>query len=253
MAAGGHTLADAQGASGAITSGELVRPPNPHAGSSQQSMVTAPGSGGHSRMHRRSRCRDVNNTLVLRPDPVFHLSELAQELGMRRETIDRYLLTLERLLLIRRLPAWHRHAARRLVKTPKAHIVDSGLASTLAGMSENDWLKRRGDMGRVLESFVVQQIIVQSTWTDQNLRFWHYRDKDQVEVDLVITRGQEVWGVEVKAGSTVSEHDAAGLRRLANQTGPSFRMGIVLYAGDSTMSLGNGSILAVPLSELWET
>ena len=79
---------------------------------------------------------------------------------------------------------------------------------------------------------VVQQLIAQATWTDPDLRFWHYRDHDQVEVDLVITRGKETWGVEVKSAASTTPDDGKGLRRLADRCGEHFRGGIVFYAGD---------------------
>jgi len=190
--------------------------------------------------------------LALRTATLLNVSGLAQDLGLYRRTVEDYVVLLERLFLVRRLPAWHRNQARRLIKTPKIHIVDSGLGATLADIGQNDWLERRDLMGHVLESFVVQQIITQASWTDPDLRFWHYRDKDQVEVDLVITRGRRTWGVEVKATSTVNEKDGKGLRRLADQTGSEFVSGIVLHAGADILPLGNPSFLAVPIRKLWE-
>jgi len=106
-------------------------------------------------------------------------------------------------------------------------------------------------MGYLLESFVVQQMIAQAGWTDADLRFWHYRDKDQVEVDLVITRGAMTWGVEVKAAASLSRSDGKGLRRLADQCGKDFQAGIILYAGWDTLPLGSTPFLAVPFSKLW--
>ncbi len=100
-------------------------------------------------------------------------------------------------------------------------------------------------------TFVVQQLVAQSGWTDPDLRFWHYRDKDQVEVDLVLTRGRHTWGVEVKASATVHESDGAGLRRLADQCGKDFQGGVLFYAGTSTLPLADPRFLAVPLEKLW--
>ena len=119
--------------------------------------------------------------VALRSASLLNLSALGTELGMRRETADQYLAVLERLFLLRRLPAWHRNEAKRLVKTPKIHLLDSGLAATLAGLEAADWTTRRERFGFLLESFVVQQLIAQAGWTDPDLRFWHYRDKDQVD------------------------------------------------------------------------
>lgn len=189
--------------------------------------------------------------LALQTAQLLNVDSLAKHLAVRRETVQNNLAALERLFLVRRLPAWHTSDARRLVKTPKAHLVDSGIASTFAGLVEADWLTNMDRFGHLLESFVVQQLIAQAGWTDPDLRFWHYRDKDQIEVDLVITRGRKTWGVEVKAAATLASSEGQGLRRLAEQCGKDFHGGIILYAGASTFRTADSRIMAVPISDLW--
>ncbi|MCU0797482.1 MAG: ATP-binding protein [Akkermansiaceae bacterium] len=180
-------------------------------------------------------------------------SALAVDLGLDRQTVDRYLGVLERLFLIRRLPSWHKNSAKRLVKAPKLHLVDSGLAASLSGLKADDWNHRREKFGHVLEGFVVQQLIAQAGWTDPDLSFWHYRDKDQVEVDLVITRGRDVWGVEVKASATLKADDGKGLRRLAAICGKDYRGGLVLYDGSDVLPLSREPLItAVPLEHFWK-
>ncbi|MFK7994343.1 MAG: DUF4143 domain-containing protein, partial [Granulosicoccus sp.] len=70
-------------------------------------------------------------------------------------------------------------------------LVDSGLSATLAGLDADSWRDDRSRMGHLLESFVVQQVISQVGWTNEDLQYQHYRDKDQLEVDLVITQGKK--------------------------------------------------------------
>jgi predicted AAA+ superfamily ATPase len=190
--------------------------------------------------------------LALRNAELLNVTSLGNELGLRRETVEHYLSVCERLFLIRRLAPWHRNEAKRLVKTPKVHVLDSGLAATLAGLSIDDWTARRERFGHLLESFVVQQLIAQAGWTDPDLYFWHYRDKDQVEVDLVITRGRKTWGIEVKASATATPADGQGLRRLAEQCGKDWQGGILLHAGNSAFPLDSARNLAAPLAWLWE-
>ncbi|MBX9928435.1 MAG: ATP-binding protein [Gemmatimonadaceae bacterium] len=191
--------------------------------------------------------------LALRTGELLNVTSLGNELGLRRETVEHYLAVCERLYLVRRLQPWHRNQASRLIKAPKVHLLDSGLASTLTGVTASDWTTQRDRFGHLVESFVVQQLVAQAGWTDPDVRFWHYRDKDQVEVDLVITRGRQTWGVEVKSSVTASRTDGQGLRRLAEQCGADYRGGVVLYAGSIAFPLDDKRNFAVPLARLWET
>ena len=190
--------------------------------------------------------------LALRSAQLFNASNLANDLGVHRETVEHYVTVLERLFLVRRLPAWHRNTAKRLIRSPKVHLLDSGLAATLADLTVADWLNNRDRMGHLLESFVVQQLTAQAAWTDPDLRFWHYRDKDRVEVDVVITRGRKTWGIEVKAAASVTSRDWRGLARLSDRCGKDFERGILFYEGRDMLPLPDKRMLAVPLSELWQ-
>lgn len=190
--------------------------------------------------------------LALRTAELLNVSSLGNDLDLRRETVEHYIDVCERLFLVRRLLPWHRNDAKRLIKTPKVYLVDSGLATTIIGLTAQDWNARRDRFGPLLESFVVQQFVAQAGWTDPDLRFWHYRDKDQVEVDLVITRGRDIWGVEVKAAATATPAEGRGLRRLAEQCGRDYRGGVLLYAGESTLPLDQAGNFAAPLARLWD-
>jgi hypothetical protein len=77
--------------------------------------------------------------LSVRTGQLLNLSGLARDLGIGRDTTEKYLTILERLFLVRRLPAWHRNRAKRLIKAPKIHVVDSGLCSTLIEIGPGDW------------------------------------------------------------------------------------------------------------------
>ncbi len=190
--------------------------------------------------------------LALYSGSLLNRSALGRELGMDRETVNHYVDVLERLFLLRLLPAWHRNRGKRLVKSAKPHVTDSGLICSLMDLRVEDWNARRRDFGHALESFVIQQLVAQSGWTDPALQFHHYRDRDQVEVDCVIERGRNVWGVEVKTARSVKDADFSGLKKLADQAGKDFQTGIVLYTGDSVLPSGDKRLMAVPISKLWE-
>ena len=189
--------------------------------------------------------------LAARNGELLNTAGLSRELGLHRSTVREYIAVLERLFLVRRLPPWHRNVGKRLVKTPKMHLVDSGLASTLAGLRPEDWIAKRDRMGHLLESFMVHQFVTQAGWTHPDLRFWHFRDKDGQEVDLVMTIGARTWGVEVKATSTPGRSAGRGMMRLAALCGDGFEGGIVLYNGRDILPMDGERMLAVPLREIW--
>ena len=122
-----------------------------------------------------------------------------------------------------------------LVKTPKLHIGDTGLACALLGATAPSLLADRSLLGQLLETFVFQELRRQATWYVGPVEFFHYRDKDQVEVDIVMESGSRVAGVEVKAGATVTVSDFRGLRRLKDACGERFAAGVVLYDGETSV------------------
>lgn len=184
---------------------------------------------------------------------LLNVTEISKALGHTRATVEKYLSILEKLYLLRRLPAWHRNVQKRLVKTPKLHLRDSGLAAALSGVTETTWTSDRGAFGHLLESFIIQQIHIQAGLLENKPRLWHYRDKDQVEVDCVLTQGRKTWGIEIKAASSADPSDTRGLRRLAEQTGPDFQGGIIFYDGAAILPLDrNCNFYAMPCSKLWE-
>ncbi len=189
--------------------------------------------------------------LAYRTGNLLNATSVGSDLGLNRVTVSRYITVLERLFLIRQLPAWHRNNTKRLTSMPKVHVVDSGLAANLHRLTAEEWDTHSGDFGGLLESFVVQQLMCQAGWVDDELKFSHYRDKEQNEVDLVIELGRKVWGVEVKRAATVRAADGHGLARLAAQAGAEFQGGALFYSGTNCLPLSTTNCFAVPLDRLW--
>ena len=183
---------------------------------------------------------------------LFNLAELGSPFGLSRPTIRDYFILLERVFLIERLQPWHSNRLSRLVKTPKLHFVDTGLACAQLNLGAEDLHGNRMLLGLLMETFVFQELRRQAACHERPHSFHHYRDKDGVEVDVVIERGpQAVAGVEVKAGATVRESDFGGLRKLQRTAGECFAGGVVLYDGELCARFGDG-LYAVPVRQLWE-
>ena len=183
---------------------------------------------------------------------LFNVSDLAAPFQRSRQTIRDYLTLLERVFLLDLLPPWHTNRLSRVIKTPKLHLGDTGVACALLGLDAEALHDDRQTLGLLLETFVFQELRRQASWSEDSMRFHHFRDKDGAEVDVVIERGaRRVAGIEVKAGATVTSADFRGLRKLAAAAGKRFAAGVVLYDGEATAGFGEG-LYAVPVRRLWE-
>ena len=259
--------------------GALVRPPEVMIG---DALVHAVLTGGYPEMLRRGESgrrqawareyvraiverdvRDIADVERLDQMPRLlrvlahhsgHLTNFARiggQNGLDDKTTKKYVAILEQLFLVRRLEPWFRNRLKRLVKTPKLHVLDSGLLAALLGATAERIVRDRSIFGPLLEAFVFSEVLKQGTWLDEACTLSHYRDKDQDEVDIVIeneTAG--LVGIEVKAAATVNARDFKGLRKLADATGGALRLGLVLYDGEHTVPFGE-RLFAAPVSCVW--
>jgi predicted AAA+ superfamily ATPase len=183
---------------------------------------------------------------------LINVADLAAPFELTRQTIHEHVTLLERVFLLERLPPWHVNQMSRLVKRPKLHVGDTGIASTLLGLDAAGLESDRVTLGAMLESFVLQELRRQASWRPNPIDFFHFRDRDDFEVDLVLDGEGVVAGIEVKATATVNESDLRGLRKLRSAAGKRFSAGVVLYDGGAAIDFGD-SLFAVPVRRLWES
>ena len=182
-----------------------------------------------------------------------NFSEIGAQIGLSRQTVARYLRLLEQLFLVSELPAWQKNENKRLVKTAKIHLVDSGLLTALKRLNAKKLINNPEVFGHLLENYVYCELKKQASWLDEPLYFSHYRDKDKVEVDFVLeSASQAVIGIEVKAAATLNHQDFQGLQRLQQSAAKNFHIGVLLYDGDHTTAFGE-QLFAAPIATLWAT
>jgi predicted AAA+ superfamily ATPase len=182
---------------------------------------------------------------------LLNLADVSRDAGLPHTTLTRYLALLETVFLVHRLPAWSPNLGKRLVKAPKLHLLDSGLACHLVGADAQRLNGDRSLLGRMLETFVVGELRKQISWTEPRTTLYHFRTTNGSEVDFILERADgSVAAIEVKAGATVGAADFSGLSALRDQLGKRFSAGIVLYSGDQFVPFGD-KLSLVSLPALW--
>ena len=196
----------------------------------------------------RSLLKNVANQTA----QLLNINKLSSSLNIDRSTATHHVTLLEQMFLIERLNVWHGNMARRLTKTPKMHLCDTGIACALLGLDTKRLQERPRHYGFLLETFVFQELLRQSEGPGEE-EFSFYRDRDQAEVDIVIQRGwDEIIGVEVKASSIVREADFRSLKKLRNKLGSRFKRGVILHDSEYPRDFGD-RLFSVPIRMLWES
>ncbi len=188
--------------------------------------------------------------LAANPAQILNVSRLANELELSRDTARRYTEMLSDALLIHRLPSVRSTAHKTIAAHPKLAVFDTAFASWAAGVAPSELLLNGLVWGGLVENLVALELLAQASWSRPGTTVGHWRESSS-EVDCVITdAGGKTVGVEVKAASSVSNRDTAGLRALAKRLGDRFVLGVVLYRGAITFELDE-HIWAAPISALW--
>lgn len=150
-----------------------------------------------------------------------------------------------------RVPSWERNPGKRLVKAPKVFLPDSGLLNHLMAATPESLTAKPGLPGRVIETFVLSELLKHVAFSGLHLTLWHYRTQTNIEVDFILeNRLGQITGIEVKASATVDGKDFKGLRHLQETEPGIFQRGIVLCAGREVVPFGE-KLWAVPLSVWW--
>lgn len=164
---------------------------------------------------------------------LLNASSIARGLGVSGVTVAGYLDLLVDLLLVRRLPAWHRNDGKRLVKSPKVHVRDTGIAHALLGLRSKEDILGHPVAGRTWETLVVETLIAAAP---EGTEASFYRTSAGAEIDLVLTLpNRKLWAVEIKRSSAPKVE--RGFHSACADLKPQKQF--VVYPGTERFSLGD--------------
>jgi predicted AAA+ superfamily ATPase len=163
---------------------------------------------------------------------MLNAANLARALGIDGKTVAGYLELLVDLLLVRRLPAWHRNTAKRLVKAPKIYVRDSGIAHALLGLGTEEDLLGHPIVGQSWEAFVIETVLAVAP---DGIEAGFYRTAAGAEIDLILMLpGGEHWAIEIKRSPAPKVE--RGFHQACADLQP--RRRFVVYPGTARFPLG---------------
>jgi predicted AAA+ superfamily ATPase len=176
---------------------------------------------------------------------LLDVSQLGKNLMLDAKTVHRYLDMLVDLMLVRRVQPWHSNTGKRLVKSPKVFVRDSGLVHALLGIGTHDALLSHPVVGNSWEGFALETLL---NAAPINTSSGFYRTSNGAEVDLLLDMpGQGLWAIEVKRGATSKPR--RGFYSACEDLQPAKRW--LVYPGAESYPVGDG-VQAIGLRELVE-
>jgi predicted AAA+ superfamily ATPase len=176
---------------------------------------------------------------------LLNAAKLAAGLGVSGQTVGRYLDLLVDLMLVRRLPPWHVNAGKRLVKSPKVYIRDSGLVHALLGLETTESLLGHPVIGGSWEGYCIENLIAAAP---RGTEASFYRSSAGAEIDLLLKLPNgTLWAIEIKR--TTSPKVGRGFHIASEELGAHER--ILVNAGVHEVP-GQGGVVAMPLAHAME-
>ncbi|MEX0998444.1 MAG: DUF4143 domain-containing protein, partial [Thermodesulfobacteriota bacterium] len=178
---------------------------------------------------------------------VLNASQLAKSLGISGMTIGRYLDLMVDLLLVRRLRPWTSNEGKRLVRSPKVYVRDSGITHALLNISNYNDLLGHPVVGGSWEGFIIENIL---SIAPPEMRPYFYRTSNKAgsEIDLILEfTAKERWAIEIKRSTSPSV--SKGFHIACEDIKPTRKY--VLYSGSANFSMGNDT-RAISLNDLME-
>ena len=170
--------------------------------------------------------------VTTRSGQLLNKTDLAAPLGVSVPTVTEWLSILEVTGQIALVPPYFESFGKRLVKSPKLYLLDSGLAAFLLGIESETDLSRSPFLGTLFEGLVASEIVKRQLNAGRRRELYYFRDQQGLEVDFVVpVRGRELLLIEAKASRTVRPEMAGSLARLAHAVRGRKPEGVLVYRG----------------------
>lgn len=196
--------------------------------------------------------RELIRILAAWSGKFMDISAIGSGLSIRRPTIESYINALETLYMVERVYPWTRTDYERIGKQTKIYMTDSGMMSAILGYRLDQIEMDADRSGKLIETFLFNELAAMLDASNGKYQLFHYRDREKREIDFLIERDDgALLGIEIKAGSAISEADFKHLSWFRDNVAKNKFTGVVLYTGSQSGSMGK-QLYAIPMSCMWD-
>lgn len=197
--------------------------------------------------------REINNFFLFmnmiapRSATLLNKASLSIKIGLKSEMIDNFTTILEQIYQIKRIRPYFENIGKRFVKSSKMFMTDTGVMAHLLKIITAEDLFNSRYKGQVYETFVLNELLKHKEFSNKETEIYHYRTADKKEIDFVLTQGENIVAIEVKASMSVDKKDFKHIQEFQKKSEKNIT-GVLFYTGNQILDYTeNGQVLiAVP-------
>jgi len=186
--------------------------------------------------------REINNffkfinVLAPRTATLLNKSKIANSVSLKDSVVDNFIGILELLYQVELLRPYSENIGKQFVKTPKIHMMDTGIVCHLLKIKNADNLETSHYKGQIFETFIFSELKKHISFSADNTEIYHYRTSDKKEIDFILNRGDQMVAIEVKASQSANKSDFKHILELQKISEKNI-LGIVFYMGEHLLEI----------------
>ena len=194
--------------------------------------------------------REINNffkffnVIAPRTGTLLNKSKIAKATMLKDSMVDNFLTILAQLYQVELLRPYSENIGKQFVKSPKLHMMDTGIVCHLLRIKNSKALEESDYKGQVYETFIFAELKKHISFAVDNTDMFHYHTNDKKEIDFILSRGEQMLAIEVKASHSVAKGDFRHIIDFQKHSEKDI-LGIVFYMGDTVLEIDERNF-AVP-------
>jgi len=194
--------------------------------------------------------REINNffkffnVIAPRTATLLNKSKIAKATALKDSMVDNFLTILAQLYQVELVRPYSENIGKQFVKSPKLHMIDTGIACHMLRIKNPKTLEKSHYKGQIYESFIFSELKKHISFGVDNTDIFHYHTSDKKEIDFILSRGEQLLAIEVKASHSVERGDFKHIFDFQKRSNRDI-LGVVFYMGESVLEIDENNF-AVP-------